>query len=116
MGSSADNAVMSDPIYLKLAGTRTYDSMPEAFMDMTNRRVDAVVLDSIYYYYYVTQTGTAAKYRVLKDNFGPEDMGVGTRLQDTSWSQKLNEALDAVKKSPQGAAISQKWFGTNVFI
>jgi polar amino acid transport system substrate-binding protein len=116
LGSSADDAVMKDPIYTKLAGARTYANMPEAFMDMANKRVDAVVLDSIYYYYYATETKTAGKYRVLKENFGPEAMGVGTSLKDTAWSEKLNEALSAVKKSPAGVAISQKWFGTNVFI
>jgi polar amino acid transport system substrate-binding protein len=116
LGSSADDAVKADPIYGNLAGTRTYNNMPEAFMDMANRRVDAVVLDSIYYNNFVTSTNTASKYKVLTDTFGTETMGVGSSLTNTSWSTKLNEAINAVKTSPAGLAISNKWFGKNVFV
>jgi ABC-type amino acid transport substrate-binding protein len=42
-------------------------------------------------------------------------MAVGTRLTDNSWSQQLNAALTAVKNSPKGIAISNKWFGKDVF-
>lgn len=116
LGSSADDAVKVDPIYPKLAGERKYNNMPEAFMDMANKRIDAVVLDSLYFNYYATSTNSLSKYKVLTDTFGDETMAVGTRLTDTSWSQKLNEALTAVKNSPEGIAISEKWFGKNVFV
>jgi polar amino acid transport system substrate-binding protein len=116
LGSSADDAVKADPIYPKLGGERTYNNMPEAFMDMTNKRVDAVVLDSLYFDFYATTTNTRANYKQLSDTFGNETMAVGTRLTDVSWSQKLNEALTAVKNSPEGVAISQKWFGEDVFV
>lgn len=116
IGSSADDAVKVDPIYSSLAGERTYNNMPEAFMDMSNKRVDAVVLDSLYFNYFATSTNTLANYKVLSDTFGTETMAVGTRLTDTTWSKQLNDALTAVKKSPEGIAISTKWFGKDVFI
>ena len=115
MGSSADNAIKNDPIYAEISEERTYNSMAEAFMDLANGRVDAVVLDSIYFNYYATESGTADQYKVLDDNFGTEDIAVGCRLGDVTLSEKLNEALNVVKASDEGKAIAEKWFGYNVF-
>lgn len=115
LGSSCEGVIKADPIYPKLAGERTYVNMTEPMMDMTAGRIDAVVLDSLYYGYWSTEQGVADKYRVLDDNFGNEYMAVGTRLEDHAWHDKLNEALMAVINSDEGVAISMKWFGFNVF-
>ena len=115
LGSSCEEAIKADPIYEKMAGERTYVNMTEPLMDMTNGRIDAVVIDSLYFGYWSTEEGVADQYRILEDNFGDEYMAVGTRLEDKAWNEKLNEALMAVIHSEEGVAISEKWFGRNVF-
>lgn len=115
LGSSCEAAIQADPIYEKLAGERTYVNMTEPLMDMTNGRIDAVVVDSVYFGYWSTEEGVADQYRILDEDFGVEYMAVGTRLEDYAWRDKLNEALMAVINSEEGVAISEKWFGRNVF-
>jgi len=115
MGSSCENAIKADPIYAQLKDTRTYNTMPDALQDMINGRVDAVVIDSVYFNYYAQESGTSDRYRVLEDNFGDDFMAVGVRLGDKAWGEKLNEALNAVMVSEEGIAIAEKWFGRNVF-
>lgn len=92
----------------------TYETNNDALNDLEAKRIDAVVADEILARYYIKQKG-ASKYKVLKDDFGSETYGVGVRKTDKTLLDKLNKALEDMKKDGTGAKISEKWFGEDIF-
>lgn len=90
-----------------------FDTYNEAFMDLEAGRVEAVVADQVLARYYIAERGEE-KYKVLNDDFGDEEYGVGLRLGDKVLLERLNKALDEMKKDGTAKAISEKWFGENI--
>jgi polar amino acid transport system substrate-binding protein len=91
----------------------TFDTYNEAFMDLEAGRVDAIVADEILARYYINERG-AEKYKILSDNFGSEEYGVGVRKTDKTLLENLNKALDDMKADGTAASISKKWFNENI--
>ncbi len=54
------------------------------------------------------------KFRVLDEDFGDEEYGVGVRKSDKILLEKINEAFEAVKADGSAGDISTKWFGQNI--
>jgi len=81
-------------------------------MDLSAGRLDALVVDEIVGRYYTAKK--PGEYRVLEDNFGTEEYGVGTRKGDTELSAKLDKALDDMKADGTAAKISTQWFGKDI--
>ncbi len=116
-GSSAVDAVSKEADLLKSfkdGKVYTFESNNEALMDLEAGRIDAVVADEILVRYYISKKG-AEKYKILKDDFGSETYGVGVRKDDKELLEKLNKALDDMKKDGTAKAISEKWFGEDIF-
>jgi len=116
MGSSTLDALNADPDTLNsFKELHQYSTFTEAMMDLENKRLDAVVIDSIAFYgdFNVKSPG---KYQVMDENFGTEDMAIGVRKEDNTWREKLNEAMQALKDNGTAAQISDKWFGDNIVI
>ncbi|WP_353096460.1 amino acid ABC transporter substrate-binding protein [Tissierella praeacuta] len=90
-----------------------FDTYNEAFMDLEVGRVEAVVADEILARYYIAERGQE-KYKVLEEDFGDEEYGVGIRLEDKRLLEKLNKALDEMKEDGTSKDISEKWFGENI--
>ncbi|WMM24828.1 amino acid ABC transporter substrate-binding protein [Tissierella sp. MB52-C2] len=90
-----------------------FDTYNEAFMDLEAGRVEAVVADQVLARYYIAERGEE-KYKVLDDDFGDEEYGVGLRLGDKVLLERLNKALDEMKEDDTAKAISEKWFGENI--
>ena len=51
------------------------------------------------------------RYRILEEDFGYEQYGVGFRKEDIALRDAVQEALDTIKENGKGDEISQKWFG-----
>ena len=79
-----------------------------ALMDLTTGRLDAVVVDEVVGRYYTSRK--AGQYRILSDNFGSEEYGVGLRKDDKALLAKLDAALDAMKADGTAQKIAAKWF------
>lgn len=90
-----------------------FDTYNEAFMDLEVKRVDAVVADQVLARYYIAERGSE-RYRILEDDFGDEEYGVGLRLGDKILLEKLNKVLDEMKEDGTAKEISEKWFGENI--
>jgi len=90
-----------------------FDTYNDAFMDLEAGRVHAVVADEILARYYIAERGEE-KYKVLEEDFGDEEYGVGVRKSDATLLEKLNDALDEMKSDGSAEAISEKWFGENI--
>lgn len=85
----------------------------EALMDLEAGRTDAVVADEIMVRYYMNQKGVE-KYKVLSEDLGADEFGIGIRKQDAELLEKLNKALSDMKADGSSAKISEKWFGADI--
>jgi len=88
----------------------------EAFMELKQGTVDAVVVDEIFGKYHIAQEKAADTYRILDDNFGEEQYGIGFRLGEQAFRDKIQETLNAMIADGKAAEISKKWFGDNIVI
>jgi ABC-type amino acid transport substrate-binding protein len=96
-GSSAIEAVEKDAATAKsLKELKKFGDNVTALMDLSIGRLDALVVDEVVGRYYTTKK--PGEYRVLEENFGTEDYGVGTRKDDTELMAKLQKTLDEMKK------------------
>ena len=115
-GSSSLDAVNREPEIVKsLKGGEPilFSTNNEAFMDLEAGRVDAVVADEILARYYINERG-ANKYKVLEEDFGKEEYGIGVRKSDKTLLKKVESTLDAMNKDGTCEKISKKWFGENI--
>ncbi|MCL1865244.1 MAG: amino acid ABC transporter substrate-binding protein [Spirochaetes bacterium] len=113
LGSSSENALNGKPDVAKnLKELKKYENNTLALMDLTSKRIDAVVIDEI-----VGRWSMAKKpgvYKVLSEDLGPELFGVGLRKSDVTFKEAFDKALDEVKKDGTGADVSKKWFGEDI--
>ena len=112
-GSSAVDAVQKDAAVAKsIKELKKFGDNITALMDLSAGRLDALVVDEIVGRYYTAKK--PGEYRVLDDNFGTEDYGVGTRKGDTELAAKLDKALADMKADGTAAKISIQWFGKDI--
>ena len=107
-GSSAVEAVAKDPVSRQMKEIKKFGDNVAALMDLTTGRLDAVVVDEVVGRYYTSRK--AGQYRILSDNFGSEEYGVGLRKDDKALLAKLDAALDAMKADGRAQKIAAKWF------
>ncbi|MGE4283088.1 MAG: amino acid ABC transporter substrate-binding protein [Clostridia bacterium] len=112
-GSSSVDAFQKDEDTFKsIKELKQYGDNTQALMDLETGRIDAVVVDEIVGRYYIAKK--PGKYIVLDEHFGSEQYGVGLRKDDTDFRDKLQKALNDMKKDGASAEISKKWFGEDV--
>ena len=87
----------------------TFEDNNQALMDLEAGRIDAVVGDEILVRYYIKLKGED-KFKVLTEDFGSEEYGVGIRKGDIETVEAVNNAFEEMKKDGKMAEISQKWF------
>ena len=112
-GSSAVDAIKKDTdVAASFKELKTFGDNITALMDLGTGRLDAVVVDEVVGRYYAAKR--ANEYRVLTENFGTEDYGVGVRKEDEAMQTKLNDALNSMKQDGTAAKIATKWFGADI--
>lgn len=89
-----------------------FDTNNEAIMDLEAKRVDAVVSDEVLARYYIKQKNPE-EYKVLEDNFGEEEYGIGIRKEDKRLIEEINNTLNEMKKDGSYQKVYEKWFGEN---
>lgn len=111
--SSALDAVNADPDFVAKANELVeFSTNNEAFMDLEAKRSDALVVDEVLARFYMRQNGQE-KFKVLEEDFGDEEYGVGLRKSDTELLKKLDAALDEMKNDGTYDEIYAKWFSEN---
>ena len=111
--SSALDAINAEPEVASTFGKLVeFSTNNEAFSDLEARRSDALVVDEVLARFYMKQNGPE-NYKVLEEDFGDEEYGVGVRKSDTELLEKLNKALDEMKKDGTYDKIYTKWFSEN---
>ena len=108
-GSSAVDAVHKDEaLHKSLKEVKAFGDNVTALMDLAAGRLDAVVVDEVVGRYYTSKK--PGEYRILEENLGAEEYGVGLRLEDTALRAKLDETLDAMVADGTAKTIYAKWF------
>lgn len=93
---------------------KEYDTYPEAFLDMEAGRIEAVVVDEVYGKYYISKKpGT---YKILGEDFGTEDYGIGLRMGDKALKAEIDKVMDELKSDGTTAKISEDWFGEDIVL
>ncbi|PET68504.1 amino acid ABC transporter substrate-binding protein [Bacillus sp. AFS001701] len=113
-GSSSLDAVNKDKNLVKsFNGSKPvlYENNNQALMDLESKRVDVVVADETLAKYYMNKRGQN-KYKILEDNFGEEEYGIGVRKDDADLLKKINKEISAMKNDGTYDKIYKKWFGT----
>lgn len=112
--SSAVDAVKKDSEVtltdLKTGDLVQYPSNNDVFNDLEAKRSEAAVADEVLARYYISLKG-AEKYRILTENFGKEEYGVGMRKADKQLKEKIDQALAELKTDGTYDKIYATWFG-----
>jgi len=72
----------------------------------------AVVADEVLARYYVKQRGEE-KYKVLEEDFGSEEYGIGVRQSDAELLKLVDDTLDAMRADGAYNEIYGVWFSQN---
>ena len=86
-----------------------YSTFNEVFNDLESGRTEAIIADEVLARYYMKNKGSD-QYKVLVENLGPEEFGIGLRKDDTDLLEKLNATLEEMKNDGSYDEIYAKWF------
>ncbi|MDT4824554.1 L-cystine-binding protein FliY [compost metagenome] len=112
-GSSAVDAIKKEgQIAASLKELKTFGDNVTALMDLSAGRLDAIVVDEVVGRYLISKR--AGEYRVLEENFGTEEYGVGVRKDDAELLGKLDQTLASMKQDGTAARIATQWFGADI--
>lgn len=92
---------------------RTYPGMSEALSDLVSGRADAYLNDRLFVPYLIKTSNVPIKGGGLL-NHTTNEIGIPFRKGNPKFAAAMNDALTSMRKDGTLAAISQKWFGTDV--
>lgn len=93
---------------------RKYPDFAAIYMEVDNKRVDAMVVDAVLAGYYSVKN--PGKYEILDEKLGEEVVAVAFRKDDTELIAKVDKVLDEMKKDGTCKKISEKWLGRDITI
>lgn len=112
-GSSAIDAIQKDTeVFESFKELKTFGDNVTALMDLSAGRLHAVVLDEVVGRYLADKR--EGEYRILEENFGTEDYGVGVHLEDKELHAQLDKVLDEMKQDGSAGRIATEWFGADI--
>ena len=93
---------------------KLYDKFPQAFIDLDNGRLDAIVIDG----FAAPEWIKTEKYKKVGQDIGADKegatIGIAVRKEDKELLDKLNEAIDSMKEDGTLKEISMKWIGYDI--
>lgn len=95
---------------IKNAQVREFNVVPESFMELQAGGVDAVINDRPVNDYYMKESGKKNAKQV-GEPLTAEDYGIAIAKKNTQLVEKINKALDELKKNGEYDKIHEKWFG-----
>jgi polar amino acid transport system substrate-binding protein len=89
-----------------------YATFNDVFNDLESKRTEAIIVDEVMARYYMNNKGEEG-YRVLDEDLGPEEFGIGVRKDDADLLKEINAALEKMKSDGKYDEIYEKWFSVN---
>ncbi len=88
---------------------KLYNSFTEAFTDLSNGRVEGLVVDELTARYYLTQRPGA--FTILSEKLDPEPAAVAFRKEDVQLREEIDRIIAEIKADGTWETLSMKWFG-----
>jgi polar amino acid transport system substrate-binding protein len=114
VASAAEEAVLASASASGFDELLRYDDYATARLELDAGLIDAIVIDEVMGRYMIA--AVTNDYRVLTEDFGSEEYGIGFRKSDVTFVTKVNEALEALAADGTAASIAVRWFGADVFL
>ncbi len=95
---------------IKGAIVREFNSNAESYMELKAGGVDAVVNDLPVNQYYMAKSGDKTA-KLLSEISNAEEYGMAMAKKNTELTEKVNKALEELKKNGEYDKIYEKWFG-----
>lgn len=95
---------------IKDAQIREFNSAPEAILELKAGGVDAVMNDLPVNEYYIAQSG-GKDAKIVGKTLTSEDYGIAVAKKNKELADKLDKALEELKKNGEYEKIYAKWFG-----
>lgn len=94
---------------------RKYPDFAAIYMELDNKRVDAAIVDAVLArgYYDKKKPDT---YRILDENMGDEVVAIAFRKDDKEFRERIDKAMDEMKKDGTCKKISEKWMGADITV
>lgn len=101
-----------EEVVKKLPGVevKSYNAITDAFLDLKNGGVDAVVNDLPVNEFYVAKSGEG-KLKTVDTALTKEDLGIAVAKNNKDLMTKIDKGLAAIKKNGKFTEIYKKWFG-----
>ncbi|PJI07978.1 MULTISPECIES: ABC transporter substrate-binding protein [Clostridium] len=109
-GTTAEEALKK---FQGLKETKKYQQTTDAFLDLQNNRIEAVVADPMVGDYYNVKN--PGKFKKVKEYMGKEPVGAAFRKSDKALRDAYQKAFDELKKDGTMSKLSKKWFGYDVY-
>ncbi|AAK78360.1 polar amino acid transport system substrate-binding protein [Clostridium acetobutylicum] len=109
-GTTAEDALKK---FNGLKETKKYQQTTDAFLDLENNRIEAVVADPMVGDYYTTKN--PGKYEKISKYLGKEPVGAAFRKQDKTLKDAYQKAYNELKKDGTLSKLSNKWFGYDIY-
>ncbi|NLT94955.1 MAG: transporter substrate-binding domain-containing protein [Clostridia bacterium] len=92
---------------------KLYDKFPQAFTDLDNGRVEAIIIDG----FAAPEWIKTGKYKKVGQDIGvneDDNIGIAVRKEYKEHLDKLNESIESMKADGTLREISMKWIGYDI--
>ena len=96
--------------HVKNANVKVYNAISDAFVELKNGGVDAVVNDTLTNDRYVSSQKDGSV-KTTKISLNNEDLAIAVKKGNSELLKKINDGLVKIKKNGKYAQIYKKWFG-----
>lgn len=94
---------------------KTYKGLPELFLELENKRIDAIVIDSIPGLLAIKKTGKPIKKMDLPEIEGGDvNIGIAIRKHNPELKAAMQKALDDMMADGTYTKISNEWIGSDI--
>lgn len=111
--SSGEEAIIKAGDDKKFKELKTYAQYDQAFLDLENGRIDAIIVDETFAKYIAktkeNQTGKQL-YDIYDSNYGTEEAGIAAKKGRKFLIEQIENALDELRSEGVYDEISNKWF------
>lgn len=115
-GSTAEDYLDNNKDYAAQFGdVKKYGDYIDAFMDLENGRIDAVVTDELIGTYYMQKHADSFKETTIVVG-EPTDFGIAFAQDNQNLRDEVQKVMNEMQADGTIAKISQKWFGKDITV
>lgn len=113
-GSSGYDVFESEPNLLKHLVKNhegiLYSSFNEGFLDLKVKRIDGLLMDSVYATYYLHKMKASQLFNIIQTPYEKENFAIGARKNEKTLLKQINTTIEELKKEGTFQKIEEKWF------